>query len=369
MRRVMQVLLILSLLTGLTGCWDDRPIDMRSLVLVMGVAPAPHGQLKVLLQIPTPSALTSLVGGAGGAASSSAPSSFVLTGIGPSVGAAISAAQGQSDRDIYLGQVQMVFFSTHLSAQQFALVVEFLSRLGPFDKTAFAAVAQGSLYRLLSYHPASSRLSALYFTTLFSCSKCQRIDMKRSVFSVEKRYVSPTDSIWLPVVYRGPTNYIVDTIAVYEKNRVAVILSPQQSVALSYAMAKTTKATVALSEPFGLADVRALNATPTVSTTLKGHQLYLSVKLGVTGVIDTLPAAQASPSHLDRIEAGVNRQIAHQVLQTLVLLQSKGADPVGFGRRLLWLHPQLVSKWPTLYRHAHISVSVRAHITNIGDVT
>lgn len=368
MKTVLRVLLVLSLLVSLTGCWDDRPIDMRELVLVMGVAPGPHHQLTVLLEVPTPGALTSLVGSSG-AASTGAASTFLLTGSGPSLGAAISAAQAQSDRDIYLGQVQMVFFSSHLSPAQFTSALDFFTRLGPFDKTAYAAVSKGSLQRTMSFHPAQSRVSALYFTTLFSCTRCQRIDLKRTVFTLEKRYKTPGASIWLPVVYPGPTDYIVDSLAVYDQNRVAMMLSPNESLALSYVLGTVTKGTLALQEPFGLVGVRAVHSTASTSTVLKGHRLELTVKLQVSGAIDTLAPGKASKSNLDRIEAGANRMIAQETLKELVLLQTKGLNPVAFGRRLLWYHPSLVSHWPTLYRHADITVHVRTHISDVGDVT
>jgi spore germination protein KC len=367
MRYLVRILTALLLLTSLAGCWDNRPIDQRDLVLLIGIGPGPHNQVTVYFQIPTPAALSSLTGGAGGTGANAGTT--VLEGSGPSLGAAIEQAQGTTSRDIYLGQIQMVMFSTRLDPTQMLQLVGEIARMGVLDKTAYAAVTPIPLAKLLDYQPKQTRVAPLYFLSLFTCPYCQTVKLGRTLWTLERRAVTPGISMYLPLVTLGTSGFIVNRIAAYDHYRLALTLTPAETVALGFVLGITQKATVQTSTPMGPVAVRGLSAQPSTGATLHGNHLALSVHLAVSGTLDYLPASEATPAHLALVDRLISRQIAHQVLHVLTLLKHSGSDPVGFGQALLWQDPPLRSAWPRLYRTASLSVDVQTTIQNLGDAT
>ncbi len=369
-RRVLALAALAALSPTLAGCWDNRPVDARDLVLAIGVSPAPHNDVTVSLAVPTSAGLisgTSPGSGAGGG--SSGQSTYLLQGTGPDLGAAIAMAQAYTNKDIYLGQTQLVLFSHRLDATQFGHAVSWLARLGPFDKTAYAAVAEAPVAKTLGYQPVSTRIGPMYFLTLFSCTHCQTANLARTLWSLEMRTVSPGMSIWLPAIdTRGP-NFVVRRVVVFRGNTAVATLSPSQTLALCYLMAATSKATLSVSTPAGRVGVRAVRASRFNSVTWSHGRLHVHVTISVMAAIDQLAEGAVNPAIVLDVEDAVSRRIARQTTKVMALLQRRGSDPEAYGPSVFWNWPALRPHWLAIYRRAVLSVSVSTVIHNVGDST
>lgn len=365
-QRIATSLLTVTLLGGLTGCWSNRPIDLRALVLTIGVGRGPGSELTLYFRVPTAQALTSLTSGGSGTTTAS---SYVLKGIGATFSSAFSAAQNLSDRDIYLGQTQMVLFSSKLSPAQFSNAIHSLLRLGPMDKTAFAAVSTQPLTKVFSFQPTQVRIPDLYFRALFSCRHCQAVNLQSTLWTVEKRTLTPDISLWLPVITAGQSGYALNQVAVYHGDRIGLFLNSSQYRSLGYVLGRTSKAAVTLKTRWGNVGIRALKTAPRISARLVDKQLELSVHCSVSGTIDSLPAGLATPANILELESMTSKTLSHNIQSVLLDLKRHGDDPVGFSERLLWIHPHLRAQWPVLYRHARLAVTVTTQINNVGDTT
>jgi spore germination protein KC len=359
----------LMLMVSLAGCWDNRALDARQLVLAMGVGPAPHGAVTVYLESPTPSGLTSGTAAGGAVGSSSGPDTYVIMGTGPDLGAAISDAQSQTDRDIYLGQTQLVVMSRRLSARQFTDAVNWLTRIGHFDKTAFVAEAGAPLHTILSYKPQADPLGPIYFMTLFTCARCQTVALHRTVWSMEVQSLTPGSSIWLPVIDSSGPNFVVRRMVAFRGDTPAAWLSQPETIAFGYLTARTSKATISVMTPDGLIGLRAVHASRRTDVTWADGRMTIAVHLQVVGAIDSAPTGAGGTRLVSGLEQKVSRSIATSTLKVMRLLQRRGADPEGFGRRLFWTHPTLLPQWEHWYRRAHLSVSVTTVINNVGDAS
>lgn len=371
-RRGVALMAVVSLAIMLAGCWDSRPVDARDLVLAMGVSPGPHHGVTVSLAIPTPTGLvsgTSASGGGGSGGGGSKPPTYVLTGSGPDMGAAIAMAQADTNRDIYLGQTQIVLFSHRLSAQQFGSAISWLARLGPFDKTAFAAISEAPVATTLAYQPVSTRLGPMYFLTLFTCTACQTVALRRTVWSLEMRTVTPGLSIWLPAVDAVGPNFVVRRIVAFHGDTPIVQLTPTETLAMGYLLAHTTKATLSVPTPAGPVGVRAVHASRVNTVTWSHGRMHVHVALSVMAIIDQLPVSHASPTLIRAVETEVSRRLLRETLKVMTLLQRHGSDPEGFGAPLFWDDPALRPHWESIYRQATLSASVSTTVQNVGDAT
>lgn len=367
-RRGVALVALVILAATLSGCWDNRPVETRDLVLAIGVSPGPHQGVTVALAIPTPSGLLSGTTASGGSGEGGGkPPIYVLRGSGPDMGAAISNAQADSNRDIYLAQTQIVLFSHRLPPQEFAAAVSWLSRLGSFDKTAFAAVAEAPVDKTLAYQPVSTRLGPMYFPTLFTCTHCQTVALSRTLWSLEMRTVTPGLSIWLPAVDAVGPNFVVRRIVAFRGENPVVHLTQPETLALGYLLAHTSKATMAVPTPLGPVGVRAVHAARVNTVTWSHGQMHVHVALSVMAIIDQLPVGKVSPALIREVESATNRRLLHGLLSVMRLLQKNGSDPEGFGVSLFWDDPGLRQHWESIYRHATLSVTVSTTVQNVGD--
>ncbi|MGC8487102.1 MAG: Ger(x)C family spore germination C-terminal domain-containing protein [Clostridia bacterium] len=366
--RLAAILLLLTLL--LAGCWDDIPIDQRALVLMMGVWPAAHGQVKVAFQIPTAAGLATLGGAPGGGGSGGSAEVYVLTATGPTMMAALSHAEEDSSRDLYLGQTGMVILSSRLDPAQFNDVVATLTRIGPFAKTAYIGTTTASESKFMNTTPQERRIPALYFLGVFGCQPCLPVAMHRTVWRLEHDAFTPGVTFWDPLITPRAQSFQLQRMVLYRGGRIAAILNARETLMMGLALGRTMKAPLQLPGlGGGPASVRAVRGVATPSTKLVGGRLHLAISLQVVGTVDILPVGQASSHNIPILEGQLAHVVAVGVLKTLRQAQSVGADPVGFGMAFLYHNPSEVRNWPTLYRRASIQVAVHVTLHDLGDMT
>lgn len=362
MRRAL-LLSALAPLLLLAGCWDNRPIEIRSIVLVMGIDPAPGDRLKVTLQMPTPQSLEAVTG-------SNPPSgatSYTLAGEGSTVSEALDVAQSTTDHDIYIGQLQGVVLSTELSPRQFEQTTAFLSRFGPTDKSAFLMVTDKKASDILSFQPSAARFAALYLFTLFSCRECQVVHLKRLVWDEEKRSVSPIADGWLPVIDLAGNDFIVNRVAIYSGNSTVMTLTPDETISFGYLAGAASKATENVSTPWSEVGLRSVRADPKVSARLEGGRLVTNIDLGVTAAIVNMKIGEGTLQHVDLIEEALAQRVVGKTTSLIAKMQKEGLNPLHIGESLFWHHPELRSRAKTMFRDGLVRVSAHVKIQDVGD--
>lgn len=367
-KKLVWLLSVLCVVSLLTGCWDDRPVEERGMVLMLGVAPAPHHGLTLYFEIPTAAGLTGLTGG-GSSGSSSGPKFMVYRGQGSDFTDAYTNAQGQTNEDLYLGQVQVIALSTRLTPEQFALTDATFARLGPMDKSADAVAVSGSMGKFMDFSPAGTSLPGLYLASLFACHHCQTAHLARTVWSREKRLWSPTSSVWVPEISVTGSTFEVDRMVVYHGYKPVMVLTPRQTWDLGFLLGITAKAPLSVPLADGTIGLRAVHASPRFKTrSLPDGQLALHVTLRLTATLDSVPANMlTTTSLLHEIQTKADTILSHRLLAILVTVQKTGANPLGFGRRYAWFHQDFTG-WPTQYRNAALSVTVHTLIHQLGDL-
>lgn len=363
-------MVLVIVMGALTGCGDNRPLNHRALVLAMGFAPASHGRVTVYFQMPTPSGLKGISASSGtGSAGSAKSSTYIVTGTGATVARAFSIAQGLINQDMYLGQLQAIILSTHLSRLQFESVVSVLLRIGSLDKTPYALAATAPIAQVLSATPPTAVVSPLYYSTEFRCAHCQTVNLKRTIWDVERLQYTPTQSLWLPVVNPTSRGLQIDTVALYRGDRVERVLTPHQTMLLGWVLGRTTKGTVELRWDGLPVSVRALKSRPQLTAQWRGSQLHLTVQLRVTGDVDAFPLADQLGPHLPWLEATTSDRVSSRILRLMMDMGGAGVDPFDWGNAYLWIHPGEATRWDTAYPHAIWTVRVHTIIRVIGDAT
>ena len=366
MRRRALAVVLLGVFLLLGGCWDNRSIEHRAIVLMIGIEPAQDGLISVYFQVPTSQALSSL--SVSSSPSSASPATYVVGGVGKTVAQAMTQAQAKSSGDLYLGQVQEIVLSSQLPAAQFEDVLDFLARIGPMDKTSYVAVSPDPIQLIMQHQPQEGLLPALYLTSFFSCRHCQEVYLSRTVWAAEQHLQTPGMSMWLPVMRDHEANFRIDQVALYRQGQPVMTLTPEQTVYLGYLLNATAKASLPFTLHGAPVSIRALMSRTATHVVPEAGGVRLVADLKVQGILDTLPPGEATIANLRTLEIEVSRGIAAQELTLIRSMQRQGVDPVGFLAPYLWQHQSLMPQANELYRNAGVEVRVHTRIIDVGDV-
>lgn len=355
----------------LSACGDNHVLNERALVLVMGVEPAGGGRIRVDLQIPSPRGLTTLgPGGTGSAESGSRQTFFVLSGSGRTLSSALAHAQGRSTQALYLGQLQAIILSTRLSPELFTRVMSSLARIGTLDQTTYVLASPQPLARVLAVAPQQSTLPGLYYATLFSCRRCQTVDLARQLWSLEKRQLTPLVSAWVPVVEIGPTGFQVDRVALYRQGRPEMVLSRGQTNLLGLLLSRTSKVPWILPGPDGtVVGIRALQARTRFRPSWRNGRLEIAVRIAATGLLSDFPLQQAARKAVPQLEREASASLAAGAVQLLQRLAGRHLDPFDLGAAFVWRHPQAAAVWMRAFPRARWRVRVEVTLIRYGDAT
>lgn len=367
-RQLPKLVFILSLLLGVSGCWDNRPVNSRAMVLSMGMAPDKHpGDFSVVFQAPTPSAVVSSSGSGGGG--SSAPSTFDVRGAGPALSEAFNQAQAKVSKDLYLGQVQLIVLSTHLQPQYFKRAFDGLGRIATLDKTPFVIASPSSLKTLLHHTSPQDKFPSLYFSSLFSCHTCQTDAFSMRLWRVLLRLATPGVDIFVPVAEPTTDGYLVDAVALYRHFQYVTTLTRTQSMTFGILAGISHKASLFL--PRYDASLRALAGTSALSTQLVNGQVNATFNIHLTSTLEGIGSVTETASQLSGMSERASATIAQSCLNLLRLTQKDDVDPLGIGRHLSWQHPNAFSRfvhWHQEYPHIHMTVHCTVIINKMGDI-
>ncbi len=359
----------LILLASLTGCWDNRPINKRVLVLSLGFDPAKSGQdYRTLFQAPTPTATAASQGGSGGSSSTSMDV-FDVSGTGPDVAATFAGAQAQVSKDLFLGQTILVALSTKLSSAQLASIMSGLLRIGTLDKTPFVLATDGPTSQVLEHTSPQARFPCFYFLTLFSCAKCQTDTLSVRLWQLMDRQSTPGVDPFLPVSAPAPEGFFTNTVALYRKYQYVTTLSPQETTIFGILEGLSHKANFYF--PRWKADVRAVTGSKSLSTQLVDDKVHATINLRLNGTLAQIGSVTESSQDVARLSSATAHQIATEATALIKKTQALDVDPWGIGRQLSWQHPNAFAArrpWHQTYPTIDVTVHCSVKIDQLGDV-
>ncbi len=342
-------------------------MELRAMVLAMGFSPGPNNRIRATVQVPTTTGLTSLTSGS--APSSSGKLDYIISASALTPGMALTRIQDQLQTDLYLGQVQLIACSSHLHPAQFHLLEDYLTRLGPLDKTAYI-IATPSVSKLFHTEPKTGGLPVLDLIGGFSCPGCETITYRQHQWDVETALPAAGDSVWMPYVSVTATGFNTGRILVFRRFTPVWVLSAHDSMLLGLILGITAKGYVTFVLQHHILGIRTVTSHSSVQPFIRAGRLYLRFGLAISGTLDSWNGPSTTPARLHWIDDQVARRLAGQLLSVLQRLQKQGVVPGGWLAPLIWRsHPQWHPRsiWESHYRHAVLIVHVHFRITNVGD--
>ena len=331
-----------ALLLGLAllaGCWDQLGISDRATALMLSVAWHRSGHWDWTFYFPNPTVTVN-------SQSQLRPTQqlYAVAVTAGSLAGAERAAQRLLDRHLYMGQLQVMLWSSNLPADAAATLVDAYNRQGITSKVAYVGVARaGALAGLLQASPQEV-VPRLKWQHIFSCAPCEAVRLSEQLWHMWDDVHTPGMSPVVPyITQRGA----LGQIAVYGRRGPPVIFTRQETLGWAVLTGRVTREVLSLSrgtERYALTNIRG-HATTHVAWA--GGQLTVDTHAVMSGALAEAPYGTAErPRDIRAIENATARMLLAECQAAVRQANARHVDPFGYARTLLFEHPQWIGHAP-----------------------
>jgi spore germination protein KC len=156
--KVIRLLLIgVTALIILTGCWNRVEINDIAIVTAIGLDLVEGDKLRLTLQVAVPSKLGSKGGGDGG---SSEKSTFIISETGTTVSEAYRNVQGKLPRRIFFSQSRVLLIGEDLAKKGVLHIIDFHTRYAEPRINSFIMFTKGKASKTINGMPKFESISA-----------------------------------------------------------------------------------------------------------------------------------------------------------------------------------------------------------------
>ncbi|TYO97301.1 Ger(x)C family spore germination protein [Desulfallas thermosapovorans] len=159
-KKALCLLLTISLILPLVGCWNRKELSELAIVLAAGLDSTPQGNIVLTIQIARPNAFGSAQGGQQPGGGGQQNNVWVLSQEGETVMDAIRYLETKVSRHIYWGHTVILVIGEQLAKEGIRKAINFFSR-SPFSReTIWVMVARGQARDVLNSHSQLENTSA-----------------------------------------------------------------------------------------------------------------------------------------------------------------------------------------------------------------
>lgn len=356
-RRALALLLVVLTLSSLPGCWDLRPLKLRTVVLGAAVDLGDEaGKLKLTLQVAIIKKLGSPEGGGEGDA-------FVnLEGSGATVQDAISTLAAQLDRELFFGHIRVIAFGEEYAKLGIDAGLDYFVRDPNVQRLVQVVVAKGKAKDLFEAKIPVEPASTLYLATMLESADRSAMDYRSDLgrYLVQRR--EPGRYPGLPVVEvvkeaakeekkeggdggaekakEEKVKIQTAGVALLYGGRLQGILTPEETggVNLIQGNRQLAKVTVPLDGPQNFVTVVVRNAGVDTKITPTGIRNVIKLE---GDIIEQTMTRALSLAELTQAEQAVAARAKSMVDQAVQRSQQLKAEPFGYGYRIYTNEPSL----------------------------
>ncbi len=368
-RHLTKALALLLLIISLPGCWQNRPVDERALVFTLGFENGPKNDpLAMIAQYPTSSSLLDYT------AHKSIPSKPApvddIPAEGKTLAECFSDAQSKVDRDLYLGQIQLVDFATDLKPVMFERTLAALNRIGTMDMTPYVFVSKAPIDTMMEAKTNRAQFPTLYYVTLASCKHCQPVDLAVHFWQLSEDAATPGVDAFLPYVTVSSTkNVVINQVALYRHLRYVTTLTPSETDA--FGILKGLARKLSLSMPQVQASLREIHGTSQMSVYKAHGKVHAVFHVSLLATLGSVASITETARQNSVIAHEASAILAKRCLAVLKQTQKDDVDPWGVGRMLDWQHPHIYAQyahWHQEYPKVVMTVHVHVKLYKLGDL-
>ncbi|QAS53117.1 Ger(x)C family spore germination protein [Halobacillus litoralis] len=384
-----KIIIIVTSLLLLTGCWNSKELDELGLVVALGVDKSEDGKYELTTQVINPSEIAT-------DAPTARPPVSIYKSRGDSLFEAFRHMTEKSPRKMYLSQLRLLVIGKTLAEEGMMPSLDIFYRNHEFRTAFYVAIAKNTspeelLSVLTPYEkiPANKLMRSLESVeSNLGSSKAVTIDVLISqIRSKGQHPVLPgllidgdaeigatrenVESI------DAPTKLIINHLAVFKKDQLVGWLAKEASQGYNY-ITGNVKSTV-ITHPCkdeGVANVEIIRTQASKKANFKGGQPSISVELDVEGDVGELdcPLDLSKAESIQKINVQAEKEIKRLMETSVKTAQDEfGSDIFGFGNVINRTDPRywktVEKDWDNQFKDLKVDFQVKVKIRRKGNST
>ncbi len=323
----------------LTGCWDQRSVTDRSIVVALAVAPTSKPGLFTWTYVfpdvaVTVSSLPSIKPG---------DQYYFKTVTAASLAQSQSHVQQALSRGLFMGQLKVVAWASTMTTEQVTTLMNTLNHEGLTPKVYWVITGRSPLVKLF-YATPQEVVPGLYLSHFFNCSKCQQFELGRYGWQFWVDTETPGISPALPYA-TGLSN--INELAVYGRYGRPNIFNGDQTQGWAYLTARANKGTLTLPTQQGITTLSRIHGSKSVQVQLVGGALHVTETLKLTSTMSQIPAGvMLTQKYLLHIQRLGEHAVIARCLAAIRVANQTHTDPFGYARTWFWTNNRGASRIP-----------------------
>lgn len=393
-RKVLVLLLCVSMLTFLTSCWSAREIESLAIVAAIGVDQE-GDQIQLTVQI--------IVGGSGGGGGESTGAGapvWVTSAKGNSLTEALFNLNNVISKEPFFAHAYVLIIGEDMAKNGIAEIIDWVGRNRQLRDRVRTAVALGTAEDILKAEPKMTQLPAEYIEALLRIGDESGLIPRPQILYMRVAYANrPRMQIMLPLIQTQPQEESgggsggetpaaganggegekqkaealeLKGLAVFRDDVMVGTLDATESRGVAWLTGTIASTLVAINRIEGQVTQLADFASVKYSLKQDDSNWVLRVKVSQDGTLTAWPLGieqGITPTILAQLEQDLSRVIEAEIRAALNKLQGEfNADIAGLGEKVRRLNSPLFKSlnWEQAFPELQVDIEVDASFRRVG---
>ncbi|WNS42567.1 Ger(x)C family spore germination protein [Paenibacillus sp. MMS20-IR301] len=362
-QRLWSALLVLLVSLALTGC-NFKDIDRRIFVVAIGIDPGKEqGTFKVSLKLAIPQGDVTKID----------EKMQILTEESESISEALRRMKSKVEKELDYVHCKTLILGEQVAARDIRHVVDWAVRRRDIQLILNFAVGKPEALDVLKVKPPSERIpsNSLILAMSGQGTESPFISSVYSYQLMRSIYEQGIDPI-LPIIEaQGEEQFLIDKIALLDKNKIKLVLSPDESRLFNL----LSRPNLRTNFPAHIGDGMYQYYTESSSSSYKivtpqEEEPYIRYTIKISAILEENSTEEmVTHALLKKIEHDGEDELNKAVTALLVKIQNSGMDPMGWGLHYgsrHWNNDTEMAEWETIYPRLKFQVKAKVNIKYSG---
>ncbi len=351
--RILRALAAALLMIGLTGCWDQHPVEFRAPVAGIAIDPSKKpGEYLYTFLFPNVTTSTSSL-----ATTPSSDEFYSIQVQANTLTQALESVQLHQSRTLYLGQVRILCLSTKLPSSVWKRTILASSDSGRFVLT-FWILAVPNAAKVLELTPPEEVVPDVAIYRALNC-RCQPIVWPGRAWRTWADLTTPGISPTVSALSTSDGTFELGRIAVLGSH--VSVWSPNATNGWAYLSGRVERDTMTATLHHQTMTVGLIRGHTRLRVTREGMKVLVTAKLTYSGEL-TAGFLGGDNATLDKhVEADIAEQIHRAVASAWREAHATDTDPMGFHRLGTWSDARIspAMNWKNWELHTVVRFTLR----------
>lgn len=278
------------------------------------------------------------------------------------------------DKELDLGHCKVIILGESLANHDVTELVYWIARRRDVQNIAALAIGKPTAEKIVSTQPESDRFSGNTLNFFFSGDTTESSYVYITTFTeMFKRLKEPGLDPILPIISaEDDSTYIVNSVALLDKQKVKLVLSPRETQLFNQLVGHLHRNSIYGSYEYEslTMTINNLRKTYKINEMVAQPEINMNIKQDV--IIEELPSDLNDDKNISysQLMEKMQQQYSQESIALFEKIREAELDPMGFGLRYRAKHPLLIEQyeeiWPSLYKEIAFNVHTKMDLKSTG---